>query len=125
MPISPLNYTGLKIDQLSQRHQVLAGNIANAQTPGYKSKDIQFEDVLNQTNDLNLNQTNQKHFGLEEKTETQGLTLDKESNRQASLDGNTVDLDEERAELAKNALNLEAQMRFATHYLRLSQIAAS
>jgi flagellar basal body rod protein FlgB len=42
----------------------------------------------------------------------------------ASMDGNTVDLDYERGQMASNALDMETQMRFATHYLRQRQISA-
>lgn len=121
---SPLDITGKRIEQLSLRHQVLAGNIANAQTPGYKQKDIAFGELVNKQA-MSLAASHEKHFTTGMETGCGGVIKESEVGLQGSLDGNTVDLDEQRSEIAKNALNLEAQIRFASHYLRLEQIAAS
>lgn len=113
-----------QIEGLSQRHQVLAGNIANAQTPGYKSKEFQFELPSDVSAATRMKTTNDRHLS-DAGNGLNGQVRQKDVARQPSLDGNNVDLDEERALLVKNALLLEAQMRFATHYLRMEQAAAS
>ena len=72
---------------LSIRQGVVSSNIANADTPGYKTKDIDFESELQ-------NAAN----GMEPVVgEVQGLTL--------KNDGNNVDLDREARLLAENALH--------------------
>lgn len=84
------------------RNDVLANNIANADTPGYKRKDVQFEtflsdavagtDSLDETvANLDLNELNANTY-----TENAGLSY--------RMDGNNVDITTENVELAKNQL---------------------
>lgn len=95
-----------QIDQLSAlmhqsqlRHQVISSNIANVNTPKYTTKDIQFDQVLDNIKSSMAPQG--------EVYDEQGLTV-----RQ---DGNNVDLDHELAKLTKNSLT----------YQTYSQIVAS
>lgn len=118
-----LDVTGLKIAQLSQKHEVIAGNLINAHTPGYKQREISFASIMNR--EESLVKTNERHMDTGTSGEDGKLIQEKEVGVQGSLDGNTVDVDAQRSELAKNALNLETQIRFANHFLRLEKIAAS
>ena len=85
--LDPLSQSlGRYMSLLSTRQQLVASNIANADTPGYKARDIDFENEFeNVANGL------QPLVG-----EVQGLTL--------KNDGNNVDLDREARLLAENAL---------------------
>ena len=107
----------------AKRHEILAGNIANAQTPGYKSRDLSSSD-FGYGMSLAVAKTSAAHLsgGASEGNLSSAIRPGQED--MAAMDGNTVDLDKERALLAQNALDLEAQMRFATHYLRKEQIVA-
>lgn len=103
------------------RHSAIAGNIANAQTPGYIAKDVvssKFGAALS------LAMSNHRHLSGGGVREGVNVVERKNSADMASMDGNTVDLDYERGQMASNALDMETQMRFATHYLRQRQISA-
>lgn len=127
--MSALDRTAARIEVLGARHQVLVGNIANAQTPGYKARDLDFAAAFDSISKGaqpggQMALTHRAHFGVDGAGSPAGL-VERRGALQPSVDGSNVDLDEERSSLAQNALNLEAQMRFATHYIRLKQTAAS
>jgi len=99
----------------AERQQVLASNIANADTPAYKARDIDFRGAL--ANALGggaaaaLSASHPAHLP----TGTAGVTasgnpLLYRTPRQDSIDGNTVELDAERAHFADNALRYEASL---------------
>jgi flagellar basal-body rod protein FlgB len=104
-----------------QRQQVLASNIANADTPNYKSRDLNFAQVLQAnlktaSGSAALAQTNPAHLavgGSSQQPETQLRAAS-----QNSLDGNTVDLDVERAAFAENALQYEASVTLANAQIK-------
>lgn len=84
------------------RNSVLANNIANVDTPGYKRKDVQFEDYLmneiGYTDSLDDEVANADLDALTTTTYTEYAGLD------YRIDGNNVDIDTESAELAKNQI---------------------
>ncbi|AXH11474.1 flagellar basal body rod protein FlgB [Halarcobacter bivalviorum] len=108
--------TGLLFKHLSfrsDRQNVISSNIANVNTPAYKTKDLVFEDELSRANkqkDLDLFVTNTKHINpslnqidkLNEPrlVEVKGL---KEQN-----DGNNVSLDNQMSEMSKNKIIFDA-----------------
>ena len=127
--MNALDRTAARIEVLGARHQVLVGNIANAQTPGYKARDVDFATAFESISKgeqpaSQMRLTHRAHFGLQG-SGASGAVLERQGANQPAADGSNVDLDEERSSLAQNALNLEAQMRFATHYIRLKQTASS
>ena len=79
-----------------QRHRVLAGNIANQNTPGFKRRDVRFEKLLAEALDS-------PHADLERVAPE--LYTDEESRARA--DGNNVDLETEHARLRENLLRYE------------------
>jgi len=97
------------IDFQSDRHTVLATNIANIDTPGYKGKDVRFSDELKKAasskGSISLKKTNEKHLPLKAGA-MQGVThqVTPSSGGANRLDGNTVDLDKEMAKLSENSL---------------------
>jgi len=102
----------------SQRQQVLASNIANADTPNYKARDIDFNAALkgalsrgSVTPPPALAQTSPAHLaGLNTKGTTSGAELLYRTNGQGNVDGNTVDMDAERNQFADNAVRYEAEV---------------
>ena len=99
-----------------QRQQLLASNIANADTPNYKARELDFAKALQgqlmSTADAgSLTQTNPAHLGGAGASRPVQTQLRAAS--QNSQDGNTVDLDIERAAFAENALHYEAELTFA------------
>lgn len=106
----------------SKRHEILAGNIANAQTPGYMAKDVVSSSFGHA---LGVAVTNKAHLSQDRGASTAAWSsVRAEPAEMASMDGNNVDLDKERGLVAQNALDFEAQIRFANHYLRQQQIVA-
>lgn len=84
-----------RLNWLQARQQVLAGNIANADTPDYKPKDVSpFEAALGQF-DITLVATQPGHFGVST-SDTSVREVDSES----SLDGNQVSLDQQMEQVA-------------------------
>ena len=93
----------------AQRQQVLATNIANADTPNYKAKDLDFNQAMkaalgNTGSQENMSVTNSKHIGSANNVSAQ---VKERSNLQNSADGNTVDMDVEQSQFAENALQYE------------------
>ena len=98
---------GLRIR--AQRQQVLATNIANADTPNYKAKDIDFNQAMksalsNTGNNAGMSVTNSKHIDSSSNVLAQ---VKERSAKQNSVDGNTVDMDVEQSQFAENALQYE------------------
>ena len=92
------------------RQQVLASNIANADTPNYKARDIDFASELQraqgmQVGRLALSATAPGH--LQPQGGDLGTQLLYRSAVQPSIDGNTVDMDVERAQFADNAIHYQ------------------
>jgi flagellar basal-body rod protein FlgB len=100
----------------SQRQTVLASNIANADTPNYKARDVDFTAALQGAlarggPDQPLKTTAQKHFPAPQQaagTLADGTPLQYRGIVQGAVDGNTVDMDVERNQFADNALRYEA-----------------
>ena len=105
------------------RSQVLASNIANADTPGFKARDIDFKAALAQAlGGANLAapapsalvRTSTRHMGAggTQGAEMPNAPLVYRTVAQASIDNNTVDVNVERAQFADNALRYEASLTF-------------
>lgn len=96
----------------SARAAILANNIANADTPNFKAKDLSFDSMLNLENSrLNMASTNARHIsaiGVGGRIE--GAMYRTPS--QPSLDGNTVDMQREQAEFAQNSLQFDTSFMF-------------
>jgi flagellar basal-body rod protein FlgB len=95
----------------SQRMGLLASNIANASTPGYKARDIDFDQALNAVETASGAGDDQ---AIEEATKYR-VPL------QPSMDGNTVDLSTEQTAFAENAIAYQTTLSFLNG--RISQIS--
>jgi len=99
------------------RQDMIASNIANADTPNYKPRDISFEQALiakkasllkSDTNTLKMAQTNEKHIAPEKEVENFKPTLFYRDGHMARNDGNSVDIDVETTEMSKNSIMYNA-----------------
>lgn len=99
------------------RQQLIASNIANADTPGYRARDVDFAAALK--NALS-GQTAKLGVPLApgEKAPPLGAELLYRSAVQRSVDGNTVDIDVERAQFAENTVRYEAQLMFMSSQIK-------
>ncbi|WDZ98018.1 flagellar basal body rod protein FlgB [Herbaspirillum sp. WKF16] len=113
-------FNELALNLRAQRQQLIASNIANADTPNYKARDINFADTLKNALDnkaaamppLELARTTASHVagtavGSGEGS-IGGSPLLYRKPDQGSVDGNTVDLDVERNEFVDNGIRYEA-----------------
>ena len=97
----------------AQRAEVLANNIANADTPHYKARDLDFASVLaaqaEQTThkQANLQRTNSQHFDMEP-MQLADPALRFRNPNYASLDQNSVDLQVEQSTYTQNAVQFQA-----------------
>lgn len=96
----------------SARAAVLANNIANADTPNFKARDITFDSMLKDAGSkLKLAGTNSKHISGEGFSTGSDALLYRNAN-QPSLDGNNVDMQREQAEYAQNSLQFDTSFMF-------------
>ncbi|MBD5769734.1 flagellar basal body rod protein FlgB [Marinomonas colpomeniae] len=96
----------------SARAAVLANNIANADTPNYKSRDMTFDSILSdEGSKLKLAGANERHISGDSVTSGSGALLYRNAN-QPSLDGNNVDMQREQAEYAQNSLQFDTSFMF-------------
>ncbi len=108
----------------AQRQQLIASNIANADTPNYKARDIDFRAAMDTVKSSSaaaggLVRTSAAHLsGTGGAGSTQGGPVLYRSTVQASIDGNTVDMDVERAHFADNALRYEANLTFISGQIK-------
>lgn len=129
MPFNFDSYLGVHEPALhlqSRRAEVLASNLANLDTPGYKARDIDFKAAL-QMQDSNgmpsgmLQTTNSKHIQPEEMMH--GYELAYRNPYQPSLDGNTVEHQVELAAYSDNAMRYLATLRFVSGKFNTLQTA--
>jgi flagellar basal-body rod protein FlgB len=105
-----------------QRLSVLATNLANADTPGYKARDIDFSAVLSKTEgetQLPLEVTQSAHINISD-AELPSGELKYRNPYQASLDGNTVEMPVEQAAFSENNVRYQASLNFIN--LRISEL---
>lgn len=95
-----------------KRSEVLASNLANSDTPGYKARDLDFRAVLKNSmpSSHSLERTQAGH--LSPNNQLLGATMMFRNPHQASLDGNTVESHIEQAKYSENAVQYQATLRF-------------
>ncbi|WPP01281.1 flagellar basal body rod protein FlgB [Pseudomonas sp. HR96] len=98
----------------AKRAEVLANNIANADTPNYKARDMDFSEVLaaqaekGSKGAFGLETTNSKHIEASGFDDVADATLKYRTSTQPSLDQNTVDAQIEQSNYAQNAVGFNA-----------------
>jgi flagellar basal-body rod protein FlgB len=111
----------------SQRTRILASNIANADTPNYKARDLAFAKVLRDvggpsksgrtrlalsgTQGSAMRTTHSRHIAAPSSHGTSAPVMYRQP-QEASLDGNTVDKDLEQARFAENTVRYQASLEF-------------
>ena len=108
----------------ARRNQVLSSNIANADTPNYKARDLDFGAALKkaQTQGISLTRTSDLHKEAWS-TARDGGPLMYRVPMQPTLDGNTVETDVEQAAFAENAVKYRASLRFIDGTLSTLRLA--
>jgi len=107
------------MDYRAARQDMIASNIANADTPYYKPRDISFEDALvakkneifnkkDESHTLQMAITDEKHLTAKSQDASTRPTLYYRDGHMARNDGNSVDLDVETTEMSKNSIMFNA-----------------
>ncbi len=115
---SSLDFQAQALSLRSERQRIIASNIANADTPGYVARDMDFAKALREaTGQANsapsLTASQPGHIGGASGTAAAAsANLVYAAPSQTNLDRNTVDMDRERANFADNSVHYEATLRF-------------
>ncbi len=124
----------------AERQRVIASNIANADTPGYAARDLDFKEAMNTANGGSMNsglrggglrpsasnESSNNTFGSDGTSHPRHIAMTPSTigtlggaaglayvaQSQPSMDGNSVDLDRERANFVDNSVRYEATLRF-------------
>ena len=121
-----LDFQGQALQLRSERQRLIASNIANADTPGYVARDMDFAKTLRAATGAlplagALAATDARHLGSAAAGSGGGRIgseLLYATPAQTNLDRNTVDMDRERASFADNAVKYEATLRFINANVR-------
>jgi flagellar basal-body rod protein FlgB len=109
--------TSRALDYRAARQDMIASNIANADTPFYKPRDISFEDALrakkaaifhDDSKELKMASTNEKHLTPKSESSSFKPTTYFRDGHMARNDGNSVDIDVETTEMSKNSIMFNA-----------------
>lgn len=105
------------------RQELIAANIANADTPNFQARDIDFAGALqnalnNQTQAIPMATNASQHLSGNSASSVLGAPLLYRSAVQPSADGNTVDMNVERAQFAENTIRHEASLRFVGQQIK-------
>ncbi len=117
-----LDFQSQALQLRAERQRVIASNIANADTPGYQAREMDFAQALREATGgaapaPTVVRTAAGHLPASAALQAE-LRLRYAAPSQTSLDGNSVDMDRERASFADNAVKYEAALRFINGSVR-------
>lgn len=112
------------LDASWTRHQVILNNIANADTPGFKSSHVEFEDAFKEAleqGDFEARKTRPGHMDIgASSVDDVPVQIVQDTNTTMRMDGNNVDIDNEMTELAKNNIYYDTLVqKLTSEYNRL------
>ena len=119
-----LHTTQTALNLRAYRQELLASNIANADTPNYKARDIDFKAALGNAlgnsgasgGQLSMASTSPRHLQSAGANPYAAAVLYR-TEQQSAVDGNTVNMDVERSSFADNAVHVEALLSFVRREL--------
>ncbi len=119
MKLQPFAHHEQALKFRALRNQVLSSNIANADTPNYKARDVDFDSVLRgeTTSQVRMTRTSDLHQSSNSRGNL-GATINYRVPTQPTLDGNTVETDVEQAAFAENAVQYRATIAFLDGKIR-------
>lgn len=126
MDIDPFGNHAKALALRARRNEVLANNLANADTPGFKARDFDFATAMRAaaSDGLRMATTDAKHIPT-----TNGGSAGADPAiryripQQPSVDGNTVEADVEQANYAENVVGYQASLSFLNRKIRGLQLA--
>lgn len=106
-----LGFSATALNLRERRNNIIGSNIANAATPNYKARDINFEQILKaKEGDGNLSNSSQRHIAFSGAATSDRLQFRQSMN--PSVDGNTVELSVEQMEFSENSLRYVSSLNF-------------
>jgi len=115
-----LEAAGAYMSRLSQRQQIVASNLANIDTPGYKTKDISFhatmEELLSESSS-DLRTSRAEHIGSQAPAAPQAQVFEVQGNA-VRADQNNVDIDKEMLKLSETAFGYSLMSQIVRGKLR-------
>lgn len=105
------------LDAGAMRHRAISQNLANVSTPGYRRKEVTFEDQLRKIMDIKLNgvRTNAKHIEISKQAAMKRVEPKMHIPEDPTLPGeiNNVDVDIENAKMAENQILFNYALKFS------------
>lgn len=119
MDMQPFAHHEQALKFRAYRNEILSSNIANADTPNYKARDVDFSSALKgaRTEQLSMTKTSEMHKSSWQAGRL-GLNVQYRVPNQPTLDGNTVETDVEQAAFAENAVQYRATLAFLDGQIR-------
>ena len=107
-----------------RRSEVIASNLANADTPGYQARDVDFRSALQQASgESNQLELSTPTAGQIQATSSDADQLKYRTPMQPSMDGNTVDTQVEQAAFAANTVHYQASLSFINGSIQTLRLA--
>ena len=119
-----VNVLNKAADAAWQRNDILANNIANVDTPGYKRQDIDFQSQFRRALGNSRYETVDAKVAHVSGTELQARVYTDAANFSYRLDGNNVDMDQEQVELVRTAYEYQYMLASINSDLKRLQNAA-
>ena len=106
-----LNLHATALTVRAKRNKVLASNIANAATPNFKARDIDFQALINRSEGVGpLRTTDGRHFKVS--VEASGNRMQYRTPVNPARDGNTVEMNVEQMEFSENTMRYQTTLTF-------------
>lgn len=119
--------TALKMREIKQN--LVSSNIANAETPGYHAKKMDFEEALGRALDIDglraMSTSNESHYSVGGKSSAVRPEIYENPDVAINNDGNTVDIEKEMASLSENTISYKAALALINKKLAALKYAAS
>jgi flagellar basal-body rod protein FlgB len=113
------------LDYHAERHNVLASNLANANTPGFRPEELLRKDEEAFGGTLALVRTEHTHFQAAGVPPVHETVISPDESRTGGLDGNTVSIEREMSKLQANDLRYQSASKLVTRQLAMLKYAAS
>jgi flagellar basal-body rod protein FlgB len=110
------------LDYHNKRHSVIASNIANVQTPGYRPRDVSFSDALSRAG--RLTRTHGMHLPVSPDSPT-GMPVFDDAAVQPGIDGNAVSMERQMAKMTANSLRYRAIAELISRRIGMLRYAAT
>lgn len=115
---SVINRLAADLDNRVKRNEIIASNVANVDTPGYKAKDLKFDRVLAESMDgINMKRTHDRH--IVEGSGTIRVNEVVEDPNPGRPDGNNVNIDQELLNLTQNNIQYNVSVHLMSKKLKL------